>query len=68
MLAENKNPTAYGADGEYRTQQTKFQHRLSAVALAKEDQKKYFFGPIRVNYTLSNGAGIIFLLFLLDNR
>ena len=31
MLAENKNPTAYGADGEYRTQQTKFEHRESSI-------------------------------------
>ena len=31
MLAENKNPTAYGTDGEYRTQHTKFEHRESSI-------------------------------------
>jgi len=30
-LPENKNPTAYGTDREYRTQQTKFEHRVSSI-------------------------------------
>ena len=48
MLAENKNPTAYGTDGEYRTQQTKFEnpassikHRLSAIASATAGESNF---------------------------